>query len=52
MPVRWLFTHRAGLPAVGRDLQLDDVVDWDRMVQVLADEEAPCPRATFTSTTR
>jgi CubicO group peptidase (beta-lactamase class C family) len=43
MPVRWLFTHRAGLPAVRKDLQLDDVVDWDRMVQVLEDEEALLP---------
>jgi CubicO group peptidase (beta-lactamase class C family) len=39
MPVRWLFTHRAGLPAVRKDLQLAEVVDWDRMVQILADEE-------------
>ena len=39
MPVRWLFTHRAGLPAVRADLQLADVMDWDRMVEILADEE-------------
>jgi CubicO group peptidase (beta-lactamase class C family) len=39
MPVRWLFTHRAGLPAVRDDLDLADVVDWDRMVEVLAEEE-------------
>jgi CubicO group peptidase (beta-lactamase class C family) len=39
MPVRWLFTHRAGLPAVRDDLQLADVVNWDRMVEVLAEEE-------------
>ena len=39
MPVRWLFTHRAGLPAVRKDLQPADVLDWDRMVEVLAEEE-------------
>ncbi len=39
MPVRWLFTHRAGLPAVRDDLQLADVLNWDRMVAVLAEEE-------------
>jgi CubicO group peptidase (beta-lactamase class C family) len=39
MPVRWLFTHRAGLPAVRDDLQLADVVNWDRMVAILAEEE-------------
>ena len=43
MPVRWLFTHRAGLPAIRRDLQPADVVDWDRMVQVLAEEEPLLP---------
>src|SRR6476619_7726288 len=36
MPVRWLFTHRAGLPAVRKDPQLADVLNWDRMVAVLA----------------
>jgi CubicO group peptidase (beta-lactamase class C family) len=40
MPVRWLLSHRAGLPAVRQDLQFSDVADWDRIVQVLA-EEAP-----------
>jgi len=39
MPVRWLFTHRAGLPAIRRDVQLAEVLDWDRMVEILADEE-------------
>jgi CubicO group peptidase (beta-lactamase class C family) len=39
IPVRWLLSHRAGLPATRRNLQLADIMDWDRMVQVLADEE-------------
>jgi CubicO group peptidase (beta-lactamase class C family) len=43
MPVRWLFTHRAGLPAVRDDLELADVVNWDRMVEVLAQEEPLLP---------
>jgi CubicO group peptidase (beta-lactamase class C family) len=43
MPVRWLFTHRAGLPAVRDDLQLADVVNWDRMVELLAEEEPLLP---------
>jgi CubicO group peptidase (beta-lactamase class C family) len=43
MPVRWLFSHRAGLPAVREDLQLSEVLDWDRMVEVLAEEEPLLP---------
>lgn len=43
IPVRWLLSHRAGLPATRRDLQLADIMDWDRMVQVLADEEPHFP---------
>jgi CubicO group peptidase (beta-lactamase class C family) len=39
IPVRWLLSHRAGLPATRRDLQLAEILDWDRMVQVLAEEE-------------
>jgi CubicO group peptidase (beta-lactamase class C family) len=43
IPVRWLLSHRAGLPATRRDLQLADIVNWDRMVQVLAAEEPLLP---------
>jgi len=39
IPVRWLLTHRAGLPVVRQDLQLSDVLDWDVMVDILAREE-------------
>ena len=43
IPVRWLLSHRAGLPATRRDLQIADIVNWDRMVEVLADEEPLLP---------
>lgn len=36
MPVRWLFSHRAGLPAVDRPLSVDDVLGWDGVVAALA----------------
>jgi CubicO group peptidase (beta-lactamase class C family) len=36
MPVRWLFSHRAGLPAVDRPLALPDVYAWDPVVDALA----------------
>jgi CubicO group peptidase (beta-lactamase class C family) len=43
IPVRWLLSHRAGLPATRRNLQLTDIVNWNRMVQVLAEEEPLLP---------
>jgi len=43
IPVRWLLSHRAGLPATRRNLQFADIVNWDRMVQVLAEEEPLLP---------
>jgi CubicO group peptidase (beta-lactamase class C family) len=43
IPVRWLLSHRAGLPATRRNLQLADIVNWDRIVQVLAEEEPLVP---------
>ena len=36
MPVRWLFSHRAGLAAVDRPLTLEDVYAWDPVVDALA----------------
>jgi CubicO group peptidase (beta-lactamase class C family) len=36
MPVRWLFSHRAGLPAIDRPLTLDDVLAWTPVVDALA----------------
>jgi CubicO group peptidase (beta-lactamase class C family) len=36
IPVRWLFSHRAGLPAIDRPLSLDDVLAWHPVVDALA----------------
>ena len=36
IPVRWLFSHRTGLPAVDRPLDLDDVLLWTPAVEALA----------------
>jgi CubicO group peptidase (beta-lactamase class C family) len=39
IPVRWLFSHRAGLAAVDRPLTLKDVYAWDPVVAALAAQE-------------
>jgi CubicO group peptidase (beta-lactamase class C family) len=39
MPVRWLFSHRAGLAAVDRPLTVQDVYAWDPVVDALAAQE-------------
>ncbi len=36
IPVRWLFSHRAGLAAIDRPLTLQDVFAWDPVVEALA----------------
>jgi len=36
IPVRWLFSHRAGLAAIDKPLDLDDVLAWDPVVDALA----------------
>jgi CubicO group peptidase (beta-lactamase class C family) len=36
MPVRWLFSHRAGLPAIDRQLGIEDVFKWQPVVDALA----------------
>lgn len=36
IPVRWLFSHRAGLAAIDRPLSLEDVYAWDPVVEALA----------------
>ena len=38
IPVRWLFSHRAGLAAIDKPLDLDDVLAWDPVVQALAEQ--------------
>ncbi len=39
MPVRWLFSHRAGLAAIDRRLTLQDVYGWDPVIDALAAQE-------------
>ena len=36
IPVRWLFSHRAGLPAIDRPLTIEDVFAWTPVVDGLA----------------
>ncbi|MDZ7733677.1 MAG: serine hydrolase domain-containing protein [Acidimicrobiia bacterium] len=39
IPVRWLLSHKAGLPYVDTKLSLDEVLAWDPMVEALAAQE-------------
>jgi CubicO group peptidase (beta-lactamase class C family) len=39
VPVRQLLSHRAGLPAVRRELQPSDIYDWHTMTAALAEQE-------------
>jgi CubicO group peptidase (beta-lactamase class C family) len=36
IPVRWLLSHRAGLPAIDRAVPVADALRWDPMVEALA----------------
>ncbi|HEX9362928.1 MAG TPA: serine hydrolase domain-containing protein [Candidatus Dormibacteraeota bacterium] len=38
MPVRWLFSHRAGLAAIDRQLTIEDVYAWTPVVAALASQ--------------
>jgi CubicO group peptidase (beta-lactamase class C family) len=38
IPVRWLFSHRAGLAAIDRPLSLDEVYAWDPVADALASQ--------------
>jgi CubicO group peptidase (beta-lactamase class C family) len=40
IPVRWLLSHRAGLPAIRKDMGSEAMYQWHPFVQALA-EEAP-----------
>jgi CubicO group peptidase (beta-lactamase class C family) len=40
IPVRWLFSHRAGLAAIDRPLTIEDVYAWDPVVDALAAQQA------------
>jgi CubicO group peptidase (beta-lactamase class C family) len=39
IPVRWLLSHQAGLPAPKKPLTLEDLLGWDGMVTALAEQE-------------
>lgn len=39
IPVRWLLSHRAGLPAIRRDLSTEALFDWAAMTRALAETE-------------
>lgn len=39
IPVRWLLSHQAGLPAVRAPLHADTIFDFDAMAAALADQE-------------
>ncbi len=39
LPVRYLLSHQAGLPAVRRPLSLEDLFSWDTMTEALAEQE-------------
>ena len=36
LPVRWLLTHQAGLPALDRPVTVEDLCAWDPVVDMLA----------------
>jgi CubicO group peptidase (beta-lactamase class C family) len=40
IPVRWLLAHRAGLPALDRDLSLDEVLAWQPVIKAI-EHQAP-----------
>jgi CubicO group peptidase (beta-lactamase class C family) len=39
IPVRWLLSHRAGLPAIRRELPAEALFDWSAMTAALAETE-------------
>ncbi len=39
VPVRWLFCHKSGVPAVRQPIGLDDLYDFDRYAGLIAAEE-------------
>jgi len=39
IPVRWLLSHRAGLPAIRKPLPSDALMRWDLMTAALAEQE-------------
>jgi len=39
IPVRWLLSHRAGVPAIRRDLPAEALLDWETMTRAIAETE-------------
>ena len=39
IPVRWLLSHQAGLPAIRKPLAQDELYDWNAMAAALAEQE-------------
>jgi CubicO group peptidase (beta-lactamase class C family) len=39
IPVRWLLSHRAGLPAIRKPMPADSLFDWEAMTSALAETE-------------
>jgi len=40
IPVRWLLSHRAGLPWVDTEMTIEQALDWDQVVEAL-EQQAP-----------
>lgn len=40
IPVRWLLSHRAGLPWVDGDMTIEQALDWDQVIDAL-EQQAP-----------
>jgi CubicO group peptidase (beta-lactamase class C family) len=39
LPVRWLLSHQAGLPALAKPLAPETIYDWDEMTRLLAEQK-------------
>ena len=52
IPVRWLLSHRAGLPIIDNPMPLADLLAWDPMAAALAAQRPawePVPRTGTTA---
>ncbi|MFC3505478.1 serine hydrolase domain-containing protein [Micromonospora krabiensis] len=38
IPVRWLFTHQSGLPALDRPLTREEVLSWETVIEAIEDQ--------------
>jgi CubicO group peptidase (beta-lactamase class C family) len=38
MPVRWLLSHRAGLPWIDTEMTIEEALDWDAVTDALANQ--------------